>query len=51
MVLLLSSSFPFGIDVGVQGVWFTSGIPHELEVNLSWYCHDPSVTIYFRIDR
>jgi len=33
-ILHLSVTFPFCIDVSVQGVWFTSGVPQELKVNL-----------------
>jgi hypothetical protein len=33
-VLLFSATFSFGIDVGVQGVWFTRGVPQELKVDL-----------------
>jgi hypothetical protein len=33
-VLLLSSTFPFGVHIGVQGIGLTGAIPQELKVDL-----------------
>lgn len=40
-VLLFSATCSSGIDVSVQGVGLTGGVPQELEINLIMYVPQP----------